>query len=85
MTVRLKLSIHSNIIRKCGSSRALFFLSTKKLRLTLVFHHADGSRATMIAGPEGCVVLVFPRSTFVPFLDANPGMLLCLLGTQVVV
>ena len=39
----------------------------------------------MMAGPEGCVAIVFPRSSLVPFLDASPGVLLSLLGTQVVV
>ena len=46
-------------------------------------HHCHTSN--LIAGPRGCVVMVFPRSTLVPFLDSNPGVLLCLLGTQVVV
>jgi len=41
--------------------------------------------SNLVAGQSGCVVLVFPRSTLVPFLDSNPGVLLCLLGTQVVV
>ena len=46
-------------------------------------HHCHTSN--LIAGPDGCVVMIFPRSTLVPFLDSNPGVLLCLLGTQVVV
>jgi hypothetical protein len=46
-------------------------------------HHCHTSN--VMAGPQGCVVMVFPRSTLVPFLDSNPGVLLCLLGTQVVV
>lgn len=46
-------------------------------------HHYHTSN--LLAGPQGCVVMVFPRSTLVPFLDSNPGVLLCLLGTQVVV
>jgi len=41
--------------------------------------------STMVAGNGGCVALIFPRSAFVAFLDANPGTLLCLLGTQAVV
>lgn len=41
--------------------------------------------STLTAGPEGCVVLVFPRATLIPFLDEYPGLLLSLLGTQVVV
>lgn len=46
-------------------------------------HHCHTSN--LMAGPDGCVVMVFPRSTLVPFLDNNPGVLLCLLGTKVVV
>ena len=46
-------------------------------------HHCHTSN--IVAGPQGCVVMVFPRSTLVPFLDNNPGVLLCLLGTSVVV
>jgi hypothetical protein len=38
-----------------------------------------------MAGLGGCVVLIFPRATLVSFLDMNPGVLLGLLGTQVVV
>jgi hypothetical protein len=39
----------------------------------------------MVVGEGGCLAMVFPRSTFIPFLDANPGLLLSLLGTQIVV
>lgn len=46
-------------------------------------HHCHTSN--MAAGPDGCVVMVFPRSSLVQFLDGNPGVLLSLLGTQVVV
>jgi hypothetical protein len=46
-------------------------------------HHCHTSN--LMAGPQGCVVMVFPRSTLVPFLDNNPGVLLCLLGTKAVV
>jgi hypothetical protein len=41
--------------------------------------------STLTAGPDGCVVLVFPKSSLIPFLDQYPGLLLSLLGTQVVV
>lgn len=41
--------------------------------------------STLAAGKEGCVVLVFPRVSLIPFLDEYPGLLLSLLGTQVVV
>jgi hypothetical protein len=46
-------------------------------------HHSHTSN--LVAGLEGCVVMIFPRATLVPFLDSNPGVLLILLGTQVVV
>jgi hypothetical protein len=46
-------------------------------------HHCHTSN--MVSGPDGCVVMVFPRSSLVQFLDGNPGVLLSLLGTQVVV
>jgi CRP-like cAMP-binding protein len=41
--------------------------------------------STLTAGAEGCVVLVFPKLSLIPFLDQYPGLLLSLLGTQVVV
>jgi hypothetical protein len=41
--------------------------------------------STLTAGKEGCVVLVFPKANLIPFLDEYPGLLLSLLGTQVVV
>lgn len=41
--------------------------------------------STLTAGKEGCVVLVFPKTSIIPFLDQYPGLLLSLLGTQVVV
>lgn len=41
--------------------------------------------STLTAGKEGCVVLVFPKGSLIPFLDEYPGLLLSLLGTQVVV
>lgn len=41
--------------------------------------------STLAAGKDGCVVLVFPKSSLIPFMDEHPGLLLSLLGTQVVV
>jgi hypothetical protein len=46
-------------------------------------HHLHTSN--MVAGTEGCRVMIFPRQSMVQFLDGNPGVLLSLLGTQVVV
>ena len=40
---------------------------------------------TLMAGPDGCVVVVFKKANFIPFLDEYPGTLLSLLGTQVVI
>ena len=47
--------------------------------------HKEGHTSTLIAGKEGCVVLVFEKTSLIPFLDEYPGLLLSLLGTQVVV
>ena len=41
--------------------------------------------STLTAGKEGCIVLVIPKASLIPFLDEYPGLLLSLLGTQVVV
>lgn len=41
--------------------------------------------STMVAGRNGCVAMVFQRSSLVPFLESNPGVLLMLLGTHAVV
>ncbi|KAG7361520.1 metallo-beta-lactamase superfamily protein [Nitzschia inconspicua] len=56
----------------------------------LVIHEVDDGNhvvhsSTLTAGKDGCVVLLFPKSTLIPFLDEYPGLLLSLLGTQVVV
>jgi hypothetical protein len=56
----------------------------------LVIHETeDGSHvvhsSTLTAGKDGCVVLMFPKASLIPFLDDYPGLLLSLLGTQVVV
>lgn len=41
--------------------------------------------SNIAAGPDGCVVMVFPRESLVSFLDAHPGVLLSLLGTNAIV
>lgn len=56
----------------------------------MVIHEKDDEghivhTSTLTAGQEGCIVLVFPKATLIPFLDEYPGLLLSLLGTQVVV
>ena len=57
---------------------------------TMTIHEQEGAEhtvhsSTLAAGKDGCVVLVFPKASLIPFLDAHPGLLLSLLGTQVVV
>jgi len=39
----------------------------------------------LVAGPKGCLVMQFPRGKLIDFLSAYPGVLLGILGTQVVV
>jgi hypothetical protein len=56
----------------------------------LTIHEQDSSRillhtSTLTAGKEGCIALVFPKSSLIPLLDSHPGFLLSLLGTQVLV
>jgi len=41
--------------------------------------------SNLVVGREGCVAFVFPKAALAPFLDAHPGLLLSLQGTQVVV
>jgi hypothetical protein len=56
----------------------------------IVIHEQDDHvqivhTSTLTAGKDGCVALVFPKANLIPFLDEYPGLLLSLLGTQVVV
>jgi hypothetical protein len=56
----------------------------------MTIHELEGSEytahtSTLAAGKDGCVVLVFPKVSLILFLDQHPGLLLSLLGTQVVV
>jgi len=56
----------------------------------MIIHEKDGGdsilhTSTLTAEKEGCIVLVFPRKSLTEFLDAHPGLLLSLLGTQVIV
>lgn len=57
---------------------------------TMTIHEQEGGQhtahsSTLAAGKDGCVVLILPKASLIPFLDAHPGLLLSLLGTQVVV
>ena len=57
---------------------------------TMTIHELEGGQhtthtSTLAAGKDGCVVLILPKASLIPFLDAHPGLLLSLLGTQVVV
>jgi len=56
----------------------------------MVIHERDEESrilhtSTLTAAQQGCIVLVFPRGSLTEFLDAHPGLLLSLLGTQVIV
>ena len=42
-------------------------------------------RSTLVAGPDGCVAVSISKANLRKYLDNNPGLLLCLLGTEVVV
>lgn len=58
--------------------------------INLTIHEREGDHlilhsSTLTAGKDGCVALVFPKSSLIPLLDEYPGLLLSLLGTQVVV
>ena len=55
----------------------------------LTIHEQEGDQhivhsSTLSAGKDGCIVLVFPKPSLISFLDEYPGLLLSLLGTQVV-
>lgn len=57
---------------------------------TMTIHELEGGQhtahtSTLAAGKDGCVVLILPKASLIPFLDNYPGLLLSLLGTQVVV
>jgi len=59
-------------------------------RETLTIFETEGGMhsthtSTLAAGKDGCLVMVLPKSSLIPFLDQYPGLLLSLLGTQVVV
>ena len=59
-------------------------------RETLTIFEMEGGKhtthtSTLAAGVDGCLVMVLPKSSLIPFLDQYPGLLLSLLGTQVVV
>ena len=58
-------------------------LDTMTLDVNLSHHTVHSS--TLAAGKDGCVVMVLQKASLLPFLDAHPGLLLSLLGTQVVV
>ena len=54
----------------------------------MIIHEHQGDQliahsSTLAAGKDGCVVLVFPKTSLIPLFDEYPGLLLSLLGTQV--
>ena len=65
-------------------------METVASRETLTIFEKEGGQhtshtSTLAAGKDGCLVMVLPKSSLTPFLDQYPGLLLSLLGTQVVV
>ena len=61
--------------------------SRKFVEMTI--HEQEGDRpimhnSTLAAGKDGCIVLVFSKSSLEPFFDEHPGLLLSLLGQSVV-
>jgi hypothetical protein len=55
----------------------------------MTIHEQEGDQpivhnSTLAAGKDGCVALVFSKSSLIPLFDEHPGLLLSLLGTQVV-
>ena len=48
-------------------------------------HVFDVHSSNLVAGANGCEVLLFPKSAMINFFDSNPGVLMSLLGTQVVI
>ena len=60
-------------------------LSLDTMTLHDNFGHHSVHSSTLAAGKDGCVVMVLQKASLLPFLDAHPGLLLSLLGTQVVV
>ena len=68
-----------------GSQTKEISLSVAEMVIHESGNHNIMHSSTLTAGKDGCVVLVFPKASFGPFLDEYPGLLLSLLGTQVVV
>jgi CRP-like cAMP-binding protein len=74
-----------------GGNEGVFDNADDALSLeTMTIHELDSTQntahsSTLAAGKDGCVVLVLPKARLTLFLDQHPGLLLSLLGTQVVV
>lgn len=54
----------------------------------MIIHEQEGGQLlvhskTLAAGKDGCVVLVFPKSSLIPLFDEYPGLLFSLLGAEV--
>jgi len=47
--------------------------------------HMEYHSSTIAAGSEGCIALIIPKDSLINFFDTHPGVLLSLLGTQVVI
>jgi len=73
-----------------GTTEQSSSLNTNLLNTTIEEEDSSDSESivhssTLTAGKDGCVVLFFPKSNLIPFLDEYPGVLLSMLGTQVIV
>jgi len=75
----------------CDSSQSTNFgfsrasMNDKVIQDDDIIEDHKNHTSTLIVGKDGCVVLVFEKASLIPFLDEYPGLLLSLLGTQVVV
>lgn len=67
---------------KDGDSMSLDAMTIQEMEMG---HNTPAHSSTLAAGKDGCVVLILPKASLIPFLDAHPGLLLSLMGTQVLV
>jgi hypothetical protein len=91
-----KLYASRKVVADLSFGRGSFVSDTSRMvsgelvRTTTMSSSSDTEQhwhsSTMIASPgDGCLAYVFPRAALVTFLNANPGVLLSVLGAQVVV
>jgi len=74
--------IHENV----EGTRSSSFASSERTSSGQLSLHDDISHSSSVsAGRDGCVVVVFPSTTLVPYLDKNPCVLFSLHATQVLI